>query len=78
MLFHDDRAPTRPLALDGTDKKIDPAKPNKESIAPPQRFVTQHEGSFHGTKLNCGECLTFLVEGVPAVSATRDWVPAMV
>ena len=59
MPFHDDRFASGPLALDGTDKKSDApkpdsSKPEKEPIAPPKRFVTQHKGNFHGTKVSYG------------------------
>ena len=80
MLFHDDRAPHRPLALDGTektDKKADPAKSDapkadKEPIPPPKRFVTHHKGSFHGAKLNytvtAGETHLTDADGKPRAS----------
>jgi carboxypeptidase C (cathepsin A) len=77
MLFYDDRAGPRPLALDGTDgqakdEKPEQAKPAKEPPAPPKRFVTQHKGNFHGTKVaytaTAGETHLTDADGKPRAS----------
>jgi carboxypeptidase C (cathepsin A) len=78
MPFYEDRIrPSQQHSLDGTDKKAEPAKgdapkPEKEPIEPPKRFVTQHKGSFHGTKLSyavtAGETHLTDAEGKPRAS----------
>ncbi|HLZ67590.1 MAG TPA: peptidase S10 [Aliidongia sp.] len=77
MLFHDDHSLPRPHALDGTDKKAEPdkaetPKAEKEPIAPPKRFVTEHKGTFHGTRLSyrviAGETHLTDADGKPRAS----------